>query len=211
VDEEEEEEELVDYRQKLKMLKELKEIIKHPYDLTENYHLFNEFITFDGKWIQPKHKWGGRKPKICVFVDDAQSTRIFRNRHFLILCTRSRHIGSFEGDEASIGVSLFIACQNYTATGGGLPRAVRGNATHMALWRTKNKDELNIIAKEMAGEVSPEKFIEVYDYIMMTRRTDMFSCSSTSTKKTAIQVCSAKTTPTSLLCKAVLIRQSSVI
>ena len=151
------------------------------------------------------------KPKIGVFVDDAQSTRMFRNRHFLNLCTRSRHIGSFEGDEASIGISLFIACQNYTATGGGLPRAVRGNATHMALWRTKNKDELNLIAKEMAGEVSPEKFIEVYDYIMMTRRTDMFSCSSTSTKKTAIQVCSAKTTPTSLLCKAVLIRQSSVI
>ena len=56
-----ERDELVDYRQKLKMLKELKEIIKHPYDLTENYHLFNEFITFDGKWIQPKHKWGGRK------------------------------------------------------------------------------------------------------------------------------------------------------
>ena len=103
------------------ILKELKEIIKHPYDLTENYHLFNEFITFDGKWIQPKHKWGGRKPKIGVFVDDAQSTRIFRNRHFLNLCTRSRHIGSFEGDEASIGISLFIACQNYTATGGGLP------------------------------------------------------------------------------------------
>ena len=25
---------------------------------------------------------------------------------------------------------------------------------------------LNLIAKEMAGEVSPEKFIEVYDYIM---------------------------------------------
>ena len=86
----------------LTMLKELKEVIKHPYDLTENYHLFNEFITFDGKWIQPTHKWGGRKPKIGVFVDDAQSTRIFRNRHFLNLCTRSRHIGSFEGDEASI-------------------------------------------------------------------------------------------------------------
>ena len=36
----------------------------------------------------------------------------------------------------------------------------------MALWRPKNKDELNLIAKEMAGEVSPEEFIEVYNYIM---------------------------------------------
>ena len=65
------------------------------------------------------------------------------------------------GDEASFGVS------SYTATGGGLPKAIRGNCTHMALWRTKNTDELNlIIAKEMAGEVSPEKFMEVYEYIM---------------------------------------------
>ena len=69
-------------------------------------------------------------------------------------------------DEASIGVSMFIAVQNYTATGGGLPKAIRGNCTHMALWRTKNTDELNLIAKEMAGEVSPEKFLEVYHFIM---------------------------------------------
>jgi len=32
----------------------------------------------------------------------------------------------------------------------------------MAIWRTKNIDELNLIAKKMAGEVSPEKFMEVY-------------------------------------------------
>ena len=36
----------------------------------------------------------------------------------------------------------------------------------MGLYRTKNRDELNQIAKEFAGEVSPEKFIEVYDYVM---------------------------------------------
>jgi hypothetical protein len=148
------------------MLKELKANIKNPYDLQENYGLFSEFIGLDGNWITPEHKWGGRKPKLAVFVDDAQSTAIFRNRQFLNLTTRSRHQGSMPGDEASIGISMIIGVQNYTATGGGLPKAVRGNATHMALWRTKNKDELNLIAKEMAGEVSPEKFIEVYDYIM---------------------------------------------
>ena len=61
---------------------------------------------------------------------------------------------------------MFIAVQNYTSQGGGLPKAIRGNCTHMALWRTKNTYELNLIAKEMAGEVSPEKFLEVYNYIM---------------------------------------------
>tara|TARA_B110000503_G_scaffold82641_1_gene126064 strand:+ start:58 stop:378 length:321 start_codon:yes stop_codon:yes gene_type:complete len=70
------------------------------------------------------------------------------------------------GDEASIGISMIIGVQNYTATGGGLPKTVRGNATHMALWRTKNKDELNLIAKEFSGEVDVEKFMEVYEYIM---------------------------------------------
>ena len=33
-----------------------------------------------------------------------------------------------------------------------------------ALWRTKNEDEWNQIAKEMAGEVGAEKCVEVYDY-----------------------------------------------
>ena len=163
---EKERDELVEYRQKLKMLKELKELIKHPHDLQENYLLFNEFITFDGKWIEPKHKWNGRRPKIALLASDVQSTRLFRNRHYLNLCVKNRHIAPMPGDEASIGVSMFIAVQNYTATGGGLPKAIRGNCTHMALWRTKNTDELNLISREMAGEVSPQKFIDVYNYIM---------------------------------------------
>ena len=142
-----ERDDLLEYRQKLAMLKELKANIKNPYDLHENYGLFSEFIGLDGNWITPEHKWGGRKPKLAVFVDDAQSTAIFRNRQFLNLTTRSRHQGSMPGDEASIGISMIIGVQNYTATGGGLPKAVRGNATHMALWRTKNKDELNLISK----------------------------------------------------------------
>lgn len=157
---------LVEYRQKLAMLKELKELIKNPYDLQENYHLFSEFIGIDGNWIEPEHKWGGRRPKIALLASDVQSTRLFRNRHFLNLCVKNRHIAPMPGDEASLGVSMFICVQNYTATGGGLPKAIRGNCTHMALWRTKNKDELNLIAKEMSGEVSPEKFLEMYEYIM---------------------------------------------
>ena len=43
----------------------------------------------------------------------------------------------------------------------------------MALWRTKNKDELNLISKEMAGEVEPEKFLEVYEYIMSDEEDSM--------------------------------------
>jgi hypothetical protein len=161
-----ERDDLVRYREQIQMIKELKDTYGNSSQLLDDYHLFYEFIDQRGNWREPEHKWNGRKPRIAVFVDDAQSTKIFRNNQFLNLTTRSRHLGQFPGDEASIGISLFIGVQNYTATGGGLPKAVRGNATHLALWRTKNTKELDLIAEEMAGEVSPEKFKQVYEFIM---------------------------------------------
>ena len=48
------------------MLKELKEVIKNPQQLQENYYLFSEFIGLDGNWIEPEHKWGGRRPKMAL-------------------------------------------------------------------------------------------------------------------------------------------------
>ena len=70
------------------------------------------------------------------------------------------------GDESSLGLSRFIAVQSYTSQGGSLPRAIRNNTTHLALWRSKNQKELKLISEEMAGEVSPQKFMEIYDFIM---------------------------------------------
>jgi hypothetical protein len=162
-----ERDDLLEYRQKLQILKELKAVYGTPSRLAEHLGLFNEYVDATGmKWQEPEHKLNGKKPRLAVFVDDAQSTAIFRNRRFLNMVTRHRHLGSFPDDEASIGISMFIAVQNYTATGGGLPRAIRGNATHMALWRTKNRKELDLISDEFAGEVSPDKFKEVYEYVM---------------------------------------------
>ena len=69
-------------------------------------------------------------------------------------------------DEPSLGVSLIMCVQSYTATGGSLPRAIRQNLTHFGLFRCRNKDTLDLISKELAGEVSPEKFLAVYRYIM---------------------------------------------
>ena len=161
-----ERDDLVRYREMKHISNELKAIYGTPSRLGERYYLFSEYVDAFGQWKKIEHKWKGRKPKVAVLVDDAQSTNIFLSRKFLNLCTRHRHLGSFETDEPSIGISMFIACQNYTSTGGGLPRAIRGNATHLALWRTKNAKELKLISEEMAGEVSPDKFLQVYDYVM---------------------------------------------
>ena len=47
-----------------------------------------------------------------------------------------------------------------------MPRSIRNNATHVGLWRSTNTKELKVISEEMAGEVSPEKFLQVYEFIM---------------------------------------------
>ena len=86
-----------------------------------------------------------------------------------------------------------------------MPCAVRGNATHMTLWKTKNRNEFNLIAKEMAGEVSPEKFIEVHEYIVSDEEDRHVFMFIDLHKKTTIQVRSITIIQTLLLCKAVII------
>jgi len=162
-----ERDDLLEYRQKLKIYNEVKKLYKHPNNLEDDLAIFSEYVDpITGKWTPPYHEWGGKRPKLALFVDDAQSTCIFRSRKFLNMVTRHRHLGSMPGDEPSIGLSIFIAVQNYTATGGGLPKAIRGNATHLALWKTKNERELKLISEELSGEVSPERFLELYNYAM---------------------------------------------
>ena len=43
---------------------------------------------------------------MACFVDDAQSTAIFRNRKFINLCLKHRHLCAMPGEEASLGLSL---------------------------------------------------------------------------------------------------------
>jgi len=107
-----------------------------------------------------------------------------------------------------------MACQNYAAIGGGLPRACEETRKRYPHGVVENQEQgwiesTKVIVKEMAGEVSPEKSSsKCVITSWVTRRTDMFPCSSTSKKNTTIRVCSVKTTPTLLLCKAVISRDS---
>jgi len=159
--------ELIEYRQKKQILKELKKLYGKPSNMQENFELFSEYVNpVNMKWIEPEHKYNGKRPVMALFVDDAQSTAIFRNRKFLNTCLKHRHLFSMPGDESSLGISIFISIQSYTSTGGGLPRAIRNNLTHLSLFRCKNIKQLKLISEEMAGEVSPDKFMEIYDFIM---------------------------------------------
>ena len=162
-----ERDDLVEYRRKMQIFKELKKLYGNPTNLDEDYSLFDEYIDpLTNKWKPPEHKYDGRRPNIACFIDDAQSTAIFRNKAFINMALKHRHLGSMLGDEASLGISLFIAIQSSTSQGSSLPRSIRNNTNCLALWRTKNIKELKLISEEMAGSVSPEKFMQVYNFIM---------------------------------------------
>ena len=66
------------------------------------------------------------------------------SKKFKNLCIKCRHVGSFENGEPPIGVSIFIAVQNYVASGNeGIPKSIRGNINCCAIWQTGNLKELD--------------------------------------------------------------------
>lgn len=99
-----------------------------------------------------------------LVLDDCQSSALFRpgkNNRFLNMLIRHRHVSS--RPHFKVGLSLWILCQNYCSQG-GLPRSVRENCTHLALFPIKQRDMVEQIANEMGGEICSESFKQAYDY-----------------------------------------------
>lgn len=156
-----ERDELEMYREKLKLYEQLQKQLRDATFISDEFLL--EF--FDGNdFARPCHKYGGRNPVIGVFIDDAQNSKIMGSK-LSNLCIKHRHLGAFKDGSPAIGVSLFIAVQNYLSTGHGLPKPIRGNASHLAVWRTGNKKELELLAREQSGEVDEETFYKVYNFV----------------------------------------------
>jgi hypothetical protein len=79
----------------MQIFKELKKLYVNPSNLDEEYTLFDECIDpITHKWKPPENKYDGRRPNIACFIDDAQSTAIFRNKAFINMALKHRHLGS---------------------------------------------------------------------------------------------------------------------
>ncbi len=79
----------------MQIFKELKKLYVNPSNLDEEYTLFDECIDpITHKWKPPVNKYYGRRPYIACFIDDAQSTAIFRNKAFINMALKHRHLGS---------------------------------------------------------------------------------------------------------------------
>lgn len=129
-----------------------------------------EFADEMGSLHPPKSKYGHR-PILHVFIDDAQSTPIFRDRKFLNALIRHRHLGSFplkkevKGHHGALGLSAYICIQNLKSSGGGCPRAVRNNATQLVIvGKSKDNDELDDIYSSVGGEIDYDDFMDAYEY-----------------------------------------------
>ena len=89
------------------------------------------------------------------------------SKKFKNLCIKCRHVGSFENGEPPIGVSIFIAVQNYVASGNeGIPKSIRGNINCCAIWKTGNLKELDLLTTELSGVLPKEEILEAYNYVM---------------------------------------------
>jgi energy-coupling factor transporter ATP-binding protein EcfA2 len=151
------------YEEKLKHWKRLSSLIKSSIPIQKiDPYLLLEFGDENGMLKKPESKYGHR-PICGLFVDDCISTPLFRSRKFMNFITRHRHIAAFK-EGGALGVSVFIAIQNFTAQSGGCPRAVRNNATSLAVFRCKDEKELKQIYESVAGEIEYDKFMKAYEY-----------------------------------------------
>ena len=167
----EERDEYSDYLHKMKRYKNLKKVVDSTHMPIMNIDptALLEFADQMGQLIPPQSKYGHR-PMLHCFIDDAQSTPIFRDRKFINMLLRHRHVGSFKldktikGHAGGLGISCYLCVQNIKATG-GCPRSVRNNATQLVVvGKSKDEEELNDIYSSVGGEVDYDNFMDAYEY-----------------------------------------------
>lgn len=155
---------------------EMKEYNKLMKDIKQGHNIGDDLMLkfFNNDFVKPQHRWGGKKPRICVIFDDMLGSLIYsRPRKINALSTYSRHLGQLE-EGGSIGVSLYFLIQSFKMQTGGLNRVIRNQCTQLIVFKTKDLKELDDIADSCGGEISKEKFIQVYDYAIETGGSHAF-------------------------------------
>ena len=98
------------------------------------------------------------RPKALLILDDVQSTAVLSSRQanpFTNLVIKSRWVGQ------GLGLSIMMLTQSYKAH--AIPRALRLNLTHLAVFRTESREELKNMYAEVGSLVPYDRFIQLYD------------------------------------------------
>lgn len=151
------------YLEDLKKYNKLMKDIKSGKYMNNDDLLLQFFNDEDNMFLKPTHRWGGRRPKIAVLVDDAMGSMLYaKPRKLNGLATYSRHLGQLK-EGGAIGCSLFFLIQSFKAQSGGLSKVIRNQATSLILFKTKDQNELEDVAESVAGEIDQDTFYKIYD------------------------------------------------
>lgn len=97
------------------------------------------------------------RPKPILILDDCSHSAIFSvssKNPFVNLVLRSRHCGG------GTGLSIMMIAQTFTS---GIPRCLRQNFTHLAVFRTESRRERKSIYEEVGGMVSEGEFNRLFE------------------------------------------------
>eukprot|EP00953_Heterococcus_sp_UTEX-ZZ885_P029440 15622-Heterococcus_DN1.PRE.3 len=98
------------------------------------------------------------RPSPCLIIDDCSHSPLFSSsgkNPLTNLVLRSRHCGD------GLGLSIVLIAQTYTS---GVPRALRQNLTHLALFRTQSEKEIKSMYEECGGLISFVHFKEMFNH-----------------------------------------------
>jgi hypothetical protein len=108
------------------------------------------------------------RPSPVLIIDDCSHSPLFSSstkNPLTNLVLRSRHVGN------GLGISLCLIAQTYTS---GVPRALRQNFTHVALFRTQSEREIKSMYEECGGLVSFPHFKEVFAAYTQNKHSYLF-------------------------------------
>jgi hypothetical protein len=107
---------------------------------------------------RPKSRYGHRPVLHCV-VDDCMGTPLMSGgtrSKLTNMCIKHRHLGD------GLGCTLWICAQSWSAQG-SMPRAIRENATGVALWHSPHEQQRVKMSEELCDRRGAQHFLDVYD------------------------------------------------
>lgn len=108
------------------------------------------------------------RPSPCLIIDDCSHSPLFSSsgkNPLTNLVLRSRHVGD------GLGLSIVLVAQTYTS---GVPRALRQNLTHLALFRTASEKEIKSMYEECGGLISFPHFKEMFNVYTANKHSYLF-------------------------------------
>ena len=172
-----ERDDLETYLDKMEKWKKMNKAIAEGYmfnDLDDDT-LLDVYNPVTREFDKPTHKYNGKPPMCAILFDDVVGSMLFTRgiRRLNKLTIYHRHVSPFKNGGA-LGVSLFFLIQCYKCQAGGISKCIRNNTTSLALFKSKNENELKDIQQECSGEVDKETFYKMYDYATATPHSFLF-------------------------------------